>query len=261
MRSIVLAAMTALAAAVAPAMAQPLEPGQFAGALSLGADFPVGGDVHGGATAPVADLGPLNPALAGVSAELRIQARSFDDIYGEAASYGLEGAYGLSGDREIFGSITRVEADESRVQVGGAFVPALSQTLPVFGTFGEYNATRIEAGVRQYFGADGFRPYVAGRVGVAVTDEIRASFAIPDANILISNVAFYDESTVLALGADAGVSYALSDRFTVGAEVGVRYSAGLEDNDSAIAGLGLSRINDEGDRWSIPVTVRARLAF
>jgi hypothetical protein len=261
MRHVLLAAFAALTTLTAPAFAQPLEPGQFAGSLSIGADFPVSGDVHAGATAPVADLGPLNPSLAGVSAELRIQSRDFDEIYGEATTYGLEGAYGLNGDREIFATVSRVEADQGRVQVGGAFVPALSQTLPVFGTFGEYNATRVEAGVRQYFGAEGFRPYIAGRVGVAVTDEIRASFEIPAANILIANVPFYDDSTVLALGADVGFAYAVNDRFSIGAEVGLRYSAGLEDNDSAIGGLGLGGINNEGDRISVPVSVRARLAF
>ncbi len=261
MRNAILAALAAIAVITAPASAQPLEPGQFAGSVSAGADFAVGGDVHGGATAQVADLGPLNPSLAGVSAELRIVARDFDEIYGEAATYAVEGAYGLNGGREIFAAISRVEADQGRVQVGGAFVPALNQTLPVFGTFGEYNATRIEAGVRQYYGEAALRPYIAGRVGVTVTDEIRATFEIPAAAIAIGNAAFYDDSTVLALGADVGVSYAVNERFSIGAEVGLRYSAGLEDNDSSIGGLGLASINDEGDRFSVPVTVRARIAF
>ena len=262
MRIFVTAFCAAAAALVTPALAQPLERGAFAGSIAAGADFSVGGDVHGGAVAPIADLGPLNPALAGVSAELRIQARSFDEIYGEATQITLEGAYGLGSTREAFFAVGRTQADEGQVQVGGAFVPALSQTLPVLGRFDEFTATSVEAGVRQYFGGEGaLQPYVAGRVGAAFTDEIRATFTIPAAAIALNNVAFYDETTAFLIGADVGVSYAVAEGVSIGAEVGLRYTTGLEDNDSAIGGLGLARINDEGDRLSVPVLVRARFAF
>ena len=262
MRKAFFVVCSALIALASPALAQPLERGAFAGSINLGADFPVGGDVPGGAIAPIANLGPLNPALAGVSAELRIQSRSFDDIYGEANTFGLEGAYGLGSNRELFVAVGRTQADEARVQVGGAFVPALSATLPVFGQFGEFTSTSVEAGLRQYFGGEGaLQPYVAGRVGAAFTDEIRATFTIPAASIAINNVAFYDDSTTFVIGADIGVSYAVTERFSIGAETGVRYTTGLEDNDTAIGGLGLARINDEGERLSIPVLVRARIAF
>ena len=261
MRFLLISAAVALAGLTLPAAAQPLEAGRFAGTISAGQDFPVSGDVHSGAVSPIANLGPLNPALAGVSAELRIQSRSFDDIYGQADTYSLEGTYGLGNNREAFLTVSRTEASQGRVQVGGAFVPALATTLPVFGTFGDYASTGVEVGVRQYFGSQALRPYVAGRIGVAKTDSINATFDIPAAAISIKNAAFYDDSTVFAVGGDVGVSYSINSSVSIGAEVGVRYTSGLSDNDSALAGLGLSRINNEGDRLSIPVTVRARFAF
>ena len=76
-RTILLSSVVALSAAGA-AQAQ-TAPGRWTVSLEAGAEFPTGGDVHGGATAPVPDLGPLNPALAGVNAELRIQSRSFGE--------------------------------------------------------------------------------------------------------------------------------------------------------------------------------------
>lgn len=244
-----------------PALAAPLESGAWRGSVTAGVERPVGGDVHGGAISPIANLGPLNPALAGVSAELRIQARSFDDIYEDATTYGVELARGIGGNREIFGAIRRIEADEGSVQVGGAFVPALATTLPVFGRFGEFKATALEAGVRQYFGEGALQPYVAGRAGVARVDAINATFTIPAAAITIPNARFYDDSTAVTLGADVGVSYAVTDRFSIAAETGLRWQSKLSDDDSSIAGLGLARINDEGDRLSVPVTVRAMVAF
>lgn len=262
MRTPIITFCTALFALTAPAAAESLDRGAFAGSVSVGADFSVSGDVHGGAVAPIANLGPLNPALAGVSAELRIEARSFDDIYGEATRYALEGAYGLGSGREVFAAVSRTEADDGRVQVGGAFVPALSATLPVLGQFEGFSSTGVEFGLRQHF-AEGsaLQPYIAGRVGAAFTDEIRATFTIPAAAIALNNVAFYDESTAFMIGADVGVSYAVSERVTLGAETGLRYTSSLEDNDSAIGGLGLASINDEGDRLSVPVLIRARVVF
>src|SRR5690606_10010195 len=72
------------------------EAGRFSMSLLGGIDQPVSGDVNDGAVAPVPDLGPLNPALSGVAAELRIQAREHDRIYDQASTFGLEFGYGFS---------------------------------------------------------------------------------------------------------------------------------------------------------------------
>ena len=172
----------------APAFAAGPEQGKFSMSLFGGADTPISGDVHDGAVAPVPDLGPLNPDLAGVSAELRIQPRGHEDIYDQAFTYGLEFSYGLSDRAEVFGQVRRTEADPGTVRVGGAFVPALNTELPVYGTFSDYKALSLEAGYRYYFMQPGSaRPFVAGRLGATQTDDIRVTFEIPDAAITIAN--------------------------------------------------------------------------
>ncbi len=218
--------------------------------------------MHGGVDAPVADLGALNPALAGVSATLEIEARSFDDVYDTGATFEVEAAYGLSSDAEVFGAVRYSTLDEGSVQVGGANVPALNTTLPVFGQFGEVSSIGVEAGYRRYFGVEGaMRPYVAGRAGVAQVDAVNATFTVPDADITIANARFYGDSTVFTAGVDVGVMFPVGDRGAVGVETGVRYASSLEDDDSDIGGLGLASINNEGARWSVPVMVRGRIAF
>ena len=94
-KTIAVASALALLAAAGAAQAQ-TAPGQWTFGFEAGAEFPTDGEVHEGAIAPVPDLGPLNPALAGVDAELRIEPRSYDDIYGEAFNVGFEAAYGVS---------------------------------------------------------------------------------------------------------------------------------------------------------------------
>lgn len=257
-----LIAPLALLAFSAPAFAAGPEAGRFSLSLIGGIDAPQSGDVHDGAVAPVADLGPLNPALAGVSAELQIRSRSHDDIYGRANVYGLEFSYGLNDRSEVFGQLRRTEADRGTVQVGGAFVPALSTTLPVFGTFSDYDAMSLEGGYRYYFGQSGkTRPFVAGRVGATQTDDIRATFSIPDAAIEITNVPFTDKTWSASLGVDVGVLVPVGDNASFTAQTGLRYVDGLDGDDSAIGGLGLGSINDTGERLSIPLSVTFRYDF
>lgn len=256
------AILAALLLAAVDASAAGPQQGEFSWSLFGGVDRPVSGDVHGGATAPVADLGPLNPALAGVSAELRIRSRDHDEIYGSARSLGVEFGYGLSDRAEIFGQVRYTSADEGSVEVGGAFVPALATTLPVRGTFSDYDALTLEAGYRYYLPDLGStRPFVAGRLGATRTDAIRATFVIPDAGIAINNVPFTDDTWSVSAGVDVGLLIPVSERVGIVAQTGVRYVGDLDGDDSAIGGLGLGGINDTGKRVSYPVSVGVRVDF
>lgn len=264
----------------ATAKAEAVDAGRWAVSGSVGTEFTTSGDVHGGATTgeiPLATIASLRdpgaPALPGAitatgnAGQLRIQSRSFDDIYGEAMTFNFEGTYGIGGGREVFGSFDYVKADEGRVQVGTAAVVNGSTTVaevPVFGTFSDYKGMGVSVGVRQWFysGAT-LQPYVAGRIGATKVDAIDATFTIPDLTITQSlrNVAFYDETTILTAGIDLGVAYALSDTVTLTAETGVRYYGDLDGNDSAIGGLGLASINEDGKRVAFPVSLKLRAVF
>lgn len=252
----------ALLMAAGPAFAAGPEQGKFSMAVFGGADRPVSGDVHSGAIAPVSDLGPLNPALAGVSAELRIRSRTHEQIYGTAQSWGLELGYGLSDRSEVFLQARETSADDGRVRVGAAYVPALATELDVFGRFSGYDAYTWEVGYRHFF-RDGnrVRPFLAARLGATETDDIRATFEIPDAAITIEDAAFTEKKWAVSTGIDVGVLMSVSERFSITAQAGVRYIDDLEGDDSAIGGLGLGSINDTGKRVSVPVSVAARLDF
>nr|WP_298130749.1 hypothetical protein [uncultured Pseudoxanthomonas sp.] len=252
----------ALLMAAGPAFAAGPEQGKFSMSVLGGVDFPVSGDVHSGAVAPVPDLGPLNPALAGVSAELRIRSRSHDQIYGNAMSWGLEVGYGLSDRSEVFLQARETSADDGRVRVGAAYVPALDTELDVFGRFSGYDAYTWEVGYRHFFRDGGrVRPFVAARLGATETDVIRATFEIPDAAITIPNAPFYEKEWALSGGIEAGVHVPFTERFSMKFAAGVNYIGDLADDDSAIAGLGLAFINDTGSRVSVPLSVTGRWDF
>ena len=91
------------------------EAGRWSLSLIGGIDVPLSGDVHDGAVAAVPDLGPLNPALTGVNAELRIGDRGHDRIYDVAGTVGVEFAYAFDDRSELFGQVRRTEADDGTV--------------------------------------------------------------------------------------------------------------------------------------------------
>lgn len=252
---------TALCALASPALAAP-ESGRFSMSVLGGTDTPLSGDVHRGATVDVPDLGPLNPALAGVDAQLRIQSRGHDQIYGTAMSLGLEVGYGLSDRSEVFLQARQMSADDGRVRVGAAYVPALDTELDVFGHFSGYDAYTFEFGYRHFFGESGWaRPFVAARLGATETDAIKATFEIPAANILIPDAPFFEKAWAVSGGVEAGVQIPFTERFSMTLTGGVNYIGDLSDDDSAIAGLGLAAINDTGGRVSMPVSITGRWDF
>lgn len=263
MKKVLLAAAAlSLAGAAAPALSAGPQPGAFSLTVFGGNDMPTSGNLHGGAVAPVPDLGPLNPALAGVAAELRIGARTHDDIYGSAPSLGLEFGYGLSDRAELFGQVRWTESDDSSARVGGAFVPALGTELSVFGTFSDYSTLSAEIGYRYFFLEPvGARPFVAGRLGATRTDAISATFTIPDGGITIANAPLYEKSWQGSAGLDVGVLVPVGERFSITAQAGLRYVDNLDGDDSAIGGLGLASINDTGRRISVPLSLAARFDF
>lgn len=277
-----LMATSALAALSLASVAQagPVEAGRWAVSGSIGTEVPVSGDVHGGTTTgeiPLATLASLRdagaPALpsaltaTGNAGQLRIQSRGFDDIYDNATALNFEATYGIGGGREVFGSFDYVKADEGTTQVGTAAVVNGTNTVaevPVYGRFGEYKGMGVSVGVRQWFNEGGtFEPYIAGRIGATKIDEIRATFTVPDLTInqSLRDVPFYDDTTVLTAGFEAGVSYKMSENVSLIAETGLRYYGKLDGNDSAIGGLGLASINEEGSRLVVPVTLKLRAVF
>ncbi len=239
--------------------------GRLTGTIGVGVEAFGGGDLHGGARGRAASLQSLNPALPAVPADLNIEAREYGDVYDAPPALTAELAYGLSDQIELVGAVSYSTADEGRVQVGSAFVPALNATLPVFGQFGELSTIAVEAGARFYPGGEGaIRPFVGARAGFVRQDSVNATFTIPDApagGITLRNVPFFDETTMLTAGLEGGVAVAFGDAITGGVSVAARYIGEADGNDSAIGGLGLASINDGTERWTFPVQARLSLRF
>jgi hypothetical protein len=251
--------LAASGAAHAQSMANP-SPGGLRGSLNVGTEFFTEGDVHGAANVAVADFGALGSvALAGQAGTLNIGSRTFEDIYSNPLSVGFEVAYGLSPSSEVFGELRYVSASSDVTNVGTATVTATATTVPVTGDFGDFRAFSLEGGYRKYFQVASFNPYVAGRLGIQRTESVDATFRVAD--VTLSNVKFWDDSTTWLTGVDVGVLYAPTDRFAVGLETGIRYTGEIDGIDSDLAPIGLGGINDDGAKVSIPLNVKGSVKF
>jgi hypothetical protein len=262
MKRVLLSAILILAPSLA--LAAGPQAGRLSGSLSIGVEPFGSGDLHGGAGGRAPRLEALNPALPAVPADLNIQSRSYGDVYDSPLTFGAELSYGLSDSTELFGALSYSSADEGRVQVGNAFVPALNATLPIFGAFGELTSWSLEGGARYYFAGETFRPFVGGRLGFARQEAVAATFTIPSApagGITLRNVPFFDDTTSLTAGAEAGIAFGLGEGVTGSASVGARYVGEFDGNDSALGGLGLASINDGTDRVTFPIQARISLTF
>ena len=251
-------------AAALPAHATGPKAGEWSGALSVGADFAASGDVHGGASVPVANLGPLNPALAGVGATLQIGSRSYKDVYGTSGwVVGGELGYGYSDAVEAFVRLNYGQLSGKRLQVGNAVVGApVNATLPIYGKFDDRKAFGLTVGGRYWFSpGTTLRPFAGANIGLASLDAVRATFTIPGGGITIPNARFFKSSTVFTGGVEAGLGYGIASNIDLELAVSANYSGAPKADDTDLAGLGLSSINHVNARWSVPVTLGVRFKF
>jgi hypothetical protein len=236
------AAVVAAGAIAGPASAQGIE-GRWSLAFQGGTDFELGGDVHDGGSGTVLGL-PTS-----------VEARSFGDVYDPGFRGQLELGYGVSPTSEVFLRGTYYEMESSPLQVGTV------AGLTLNADFADSEEWGAELGYRYYLRADQpFKIYVAGVAGLRFVRELPSTFSVPAADVVLSDVAFYDSSTVGVFGADVGMSYDLGERFAIGLETGPRYQTGLSDIDG-LAGTGLESINDTGSRWSMPIVATLRVRF
>ena len=137
------------------------------------------------------------------------------------------------------------------------------------GSFSDYETYGVEAGLRHYFRPQrGFilrtiRPYVEGRVGVSRTEDIQIQNAtLGGVQFGDGNINFYDDSWVASGAGLVGVETPLTRYSTIGIETGLRYTTGLDaDNSEILPGTPLAGSNSGGSNLSVPLMLRGRYRF
>ena len=174
--------------------------------------------------------------------------QGYGNHFSDALRVRAIGSFGLDYNKEAFVTVAynKMNATERVTGSSGGF--------PLYTRFGNTSAIDIEGGARYYFRPEGpTRTYVAGVGGVRFHEQVGATIRVLELGLTLTDLDYFEKSTLFIVGADTGVSHDLSDTIAIGAEVGLRYQP-KPTAAPILAGTGLERINDTGSRWSLPIS-------
>ncbi|MDQ5978264.1 MAG: hypothetical protein QG602_1238 [Verrucomicrobiota bacterium] len=197
------------------------------------------------------------------SLPVEVDAKSFDDVYGNFNEIAFEATYAAGEKLSYTLGLGWLSSDEGNLRVG-----TVAGTLPLNARFSEYEDFQIYAALRYNFRVtERWNPYVAFQLGYTQVDEITASFSVPGTPFIapyqaaLTNAKFYDATNTWNYGLLIGVEYKFNDTASLSLETGYVGQGGLDDNDSVLGLLGLNALNDEGDLSYVPVRLGLNFRF
>jgi hypothetical protein len=199
--------------------------------------------------------GAVNSSGIGVvnGARAEINANTWAERYDAAIIFSVGGAYNLTPRSQVFGAMTWEQSEADTTDVG------LIGGRPLRGKFSDYQGWSIDVGYRHFF-ATAYRvtPFVSGSLGYQRVEDI--TLDLESGAFTASAIPFYDDSWVASWRVGTGILYDLNDRFGLQLTVDIKYSGVLSDQ-AGIGTVGFERINDVGNRWTLPVLVGAYVKF
>lgn len=207
-----------------------------------------GGGMAWGSLGFQGDLGgAVNSSGIGVVNGLRaeIDTNTWAERYDAALIFRIGGAYNLTSNSQLFGTITWEQSEADTTDVG------LIGGQPLQAKFSDYQGTGFDAGYRFFFAVESrLQPFVGASIGFQRLQDITISLSSPVFNA--PDVPFYDDSWVAGWRVGTGVLMDINDRLGWQVTLDLRYSGVLSDQ-SGIGTIGFERINDVGNRWTLPI--------
>jgi hypothetical protein len=240
-RVLLIAAIASSGTTVAAQSAAPLEQGRGLAWGSLGFQADLGGAVNR------SGIGIVN----GQRAE--IDTNTWAERYDAALIFRFGGAYNLTSTSQLFAAITWEQSESDTTDVG------LIGGQPLQAKFSDYQGTGFDAGYRYFFSVESkLQPFVAGSIGFQRLQDITISLS--SAPFTVADVPFYDDSWVAGWRVGTGFLMDINDRLGWQVTVDLRY-AGVMSDQSGIGTVGFERINDVGNRWTLPILAGAYVKF
>jgi len=219
----------------------------FALTAGIGTNFDIGGDFFTEKPA-----GPATTGTGGLSAGRTVSALdsiSYNQAFDSGIRYDLGAEFDVNQDTTLLSRIGYSQADGKRNNIGT--VTEGGTTADLFAEFSDLEQYSIEGGVRKYVGGPnvGLRPYVGALGGFVYTDDV---------DVTQSSTAFAggDETQQYLDGGWSptatgviGAEWQVGPRSAIGIESGIRWQDNGDTN------------FESKDRWSIPLSLRGRVAF
>jgi hypothetical protein len=230
--------------AAAPREAAAQSESRFSLDLGVGIDVGVNGNVNSGA------IGTLEGQA------VAILPNSYGEVYGTGINLRGGVGYWLNDEAELRAVLTFQSADADLVRLGDLGPSSL------YGQYSDYQSLALDLGYRRYvpFSSRDFKFYGEGTIGIGFIDSINAELAAPQANLVVNNTDFYDQTAAFTWGINAGVLFRLSEQIDLNAQFGLRHISGLSEVDDLV-GTGLEDINNDSGRLTVPIVVGLRFRF
>ena len=199
--------------------------------------------------------GAVNSSGVGVVNGLRaeIDANTWGERYDAALVVNFGGAYNLTSNSQLFGALMWEQAETDTAEAG------LIGGQPLSVQFSDYQGTAFDVGYRYLFATGARRrPFVSMAVGFQRLQDITLSLS--STPYTSSNIPFYDDSWVFGWRVGGGILADINDRLGWQVTVDIKYAGGISDQ-SGIGTVGFERINDAGNRWSVPILAGVYVKF
>jgi hypothetical protein len=213
--------------------------------VAIGWDNSVSGDFLSGAIGTLQGL------------PVALEKQTWDDVYGTGVLFSVGVGYAYRERAELRGGFTYQSTGADDTLTAGTY-----RGGPLTMRFENYKAWGLDFGYRQYFAetAGRWRPYVGGTIGFGSVSDIGADVAQTAVNFTLDDVDFYGSNAAMTFGANGGVLYRLTGRVSLDARLGLRYVSGLSDVEGT-AFTNLDDVNNGSSRWTLPLTVGAKVRF
>ena len=181
--------------------------------------------------------------------------QALSNHFSDALKLRFTGSLGFDYRREVFATFGWGKYNGTDRIVGSV------AGYPLYLRLSNADAFDFEGGLRYYVRPEGpLRTYVAAAAGLRYLLATDATFRVPQVGLTLANLPYFKGSALLIVGGDAGASYDVSDTLALGAELGVRFQ-GKPTAETLFADPNLQGVNDTGSRWSLPMSVFAKVRF
>ena len=214
--------------------------------LSVGTEFPIGGDFFS-AKGPGIALGSNTVNTGGTDGI------SYGDAFDQAITIGGTAEYDVSPNTTVLGGVSYTHAGGDTAEEYQTVDARSPGTLePIDATFSDLDLVTVEGGVRRYVGNSRvLRPYVAAKAGITYNSsvDVHRTYSSDGADFDPAPFEYAEDGWNPTAAALYGVEMAVGPRTSIGLESGIRWR---DDFDTS---------GDSQDSWSIPLSLRGRVAF
>lgn len=191
---------------------------------------------------------------AATEVQLSFDEQSFDDAYDYFYGYQANLTIEMDASTKIYVGYREVIGESDAFEIGELIVDpsGIATTNPLVAQFDDYAEYTLQVG---FLTSQSWHRHVeflwGGRGGVSFVDEIGVDFTSPGI-MQVDDVDFFEESTILSFGVNAGLRWNIKPNLSIIALSGAEYRTSLDQADTDLDLLQLGSLNNGSGFATLP---------